>query len=79
MATKDKKSFDWYLSRAIERKLVEKAQELEIEVSVTYKSSTDTSHLKIGGNHDNYAKFADYASNLILDKELSRTIKFKYA
>lgn len=74
-----KKGFEFYLAGAIESKLKEKADELGVNCSVKYTGTTDTSHLKISGNRENFGDFADYASDLILKGELSRTVKFKYA
>jgi hypothetical protein len=73
-----KKRFDYYLSKAIERKLKGKAEELGISFSVNYKSNTDTSHITISGNSSNFKEFANFASDLILDQDLSRTVKYKY-
>ena len=70
--------FEFYLSKAIERKLTDKAKELNVNFSVNYNEKTDTSHLTISGSKENGGIFAEFASDVIIDNELSRTVKFKY-
>lgn len=68
-----------YVGGAIERRIAEKANELGIKFNAIYDGHMGTTTIYLSGNSDNFKEFARYVSDYLLEQEMSRTVKFKYA
>lgn len=61
----------------ITRRLNETAKSLNVEFKVKYKLPDDEVRIRIK-LCDNASAFANYASDMILDNELARSVRFTY-